>query len=351
MARGIALSELVRRVRLELGRSATAISNTDEEATLKNDLRRVQEFYYDDYNWPHLNAIRSIALVNNGRFYPFPSTMNLESTVTLWVKDNDTYVPVPRGISFPEYNAFDSLVGVAATGSFEVTGGTLSAGVNNVTSITVNSVEALSVSVDHTGDNSTTAAALATQINAFSSVPNYFASSSGAVVTIIATLAAGNSANTFAVSVTPAGDVTVGSVTALSGGVDSELSDPVTKWEILENDQTDTPEIEVWPVPSAVDTLFLTGKRNLSTLLLDADTADLDDQLLVLTVAAETLAGNPRVAGKARAKAGAARARYNQLKRLQNAGKLPFILGGGVPGQHDHDLHGTTVTVSGTVEI
>lgn len=56
-------------------------------------------------------------------------------------------------------------------------------------------------------------------------------------------------------------------------------------------------EIEIWPIPSASQnadtldgTLRFTGIRNLNPLVADTDRADLDDRVIVLYAAAETLA-------------------------------------------------------------
>lgn len=107
---------------------------------------------------------------------------------------------------------------VLATGQLTVTGGTSSPGVNKIDAITVNGVDILGASVDHTGNNSTTAAALATQINAFTSSPNYTASAVGAVLTISAVAGSGSSPNGMSVAATVAGDATVGSIVNMAGG-------------------------------------------------------------------------------------------------------------------------------------
>jgi len=108
---------------------------------------------------------------------------------------------------------------VAATGAFTVTGGTASAGVNKVSAILVNGVDVLGASVDWATDNATTATALAAQITSYSSTPEYTATALGAVVTITGTTAAGAGANGFVVAPTVAGNVTVGSIVAMHGGV------------------------------------------------------------------------------------------------------------------------------------
>ncbi len=108
--------------------------------------------------------------------------------------------------------------------SFTITGGSLSAGVNKVSSITVNAVAVTSAAVDWTTSNEQTAANIAANINAHASAPDYTAVANGATVTISA-VATGTGPNGFAVIVTIAGDVTATPFTtattttgALSGG-------------------------------------------------------------------------------------------------------------------------------------
>ena len=279
--------------------------------------------------------IRKITLVANQRFYPFPTTMNLENTVTLWVKDSGSrYRPLPRGVGMAEYNAYDSLLGNAAATTFSVTAGTANPGTNKITSLTVNSVQVINTAVDWITSHAVTAAAIATEINATTTAPNYFASSDGAVVTVSAQITAGTTPNTFVLAETVAGDMTISTPAAMAGGVAAEQSSPVTRWEIREDDETDSEAIEVWPVSDTTDVLYLTGKRNLRALLVDADTCDLDDQLIILTVAAEMLARSKKKDGQAKAQA--AQLRYHQMKKRSKAGSPPFLLRGPSNDIHDH---------------
>lgn len=107
----------------------------------------------------------------------------------------------------------------AATGSFTVTGGTTGA-LNKLTALTVNGVAIISAGgVLHTGNNTTTAAAIATAINSFTSSPEYSATANGAVVTITADTE-GSAANGYVVAPTVDGTFTVGSIVNMAGGVD-----------------------------------------------------------------------------------------------------------------------------------
>ena len=115
---------------------------------------------------------------------------------------------------------------VAARGTFTVTGGT-SGGGNEITNITVGGVSVISGAVAHTGNNSTTAAAIASAVNGFTSSPDYTAVSTGAQVTITAAVA-GAAANGRTLVPVVAGDVTVGGVTNLASGADATTSNLAT---------------------------------------------------------------------------------------------------------------------------
>jgi len=129
------------------------------------------------------------------------------------------------GIAVPAAGSFDVTGGsattpaVPATGGFTVTGGSAGAG-NELAALTVDGVDVLGAAVAHTGDDATTAAGIADQINLHSSSPDYTASALGAVVTIEAAVA-GAGPNGLVVAATPGGDVTVGSVNNMAGGADA----------------------------------------------------------------------------------------------------------------------------------
>lgn len=115
---------------------------------------------------------------------------------------------------------------VSATGTFEVTGGTANIA-NQITAVTIDGVNLISGAVTHTGDNATTAAAVANAINSNVSVPDYTAASDGQLVTITA-VTPGTSPNGKAIVRTVTGDFTTGNATNMNGGaaaVSSSLID------------------------------------------------------------------------------------------------------------------------------
>lgn len=97
---------------------------------------------------------------------------------------------------------------VATQGSFTLTGGTFSAGVNTISSITVGGVEILGSSIDWTTSNEATAGVIASTIRAFAA--NYLAFASGAKVLIGKKTSTGTNPLDEALIVTVAGDVTIG---------------------------------------------------------------------------------------------------------------------------------------------
>ena len=66
-----------------------------------------------------------------------------------------------------------------------------------------------------------------------------------------------------------------------------QIQDPIQRWRWSEEGQ-----FEIWPINSTSTVIRFTGQRALDGLVNSTDTADLDDQLIVLAVAAELLARN-----------------------------------------------------------
>jgi hypothetical protein len=317
MAVGTTLTTLLAQLRAETSRSLTAGAGANEDAKLTQKLNRTQRVYYDDYDWPHLNVQRLITLAANKRFHPFPSDMDRDAVMEAHVRDGGIYRSLRRGIGVEQYSEYDSL-GAATTCSFTITAGTASAGVNKISGITIDGNELLDNAVNWTGSHAATAAAVVTEINNNTATTNYKTTSVGAVVTITAILGTAADANDLTLTVTVGGDVEVSADTVTAGQEDSETGPTITHWDIVEDDATDAPAIEVWPVPALDDTLILSGKRAPGTLSTGSDTAVLDDHLLVLTVASEVLAREDKKDSEALASA--AQRRYTQLKRTAQAG-------------------------------
>lgn len=110
-------------------------------------------------------------------------------------------------------------VEVLATGTVTITDGTVAGG-NEVSGITVNAIEVMSGAELFDTDNDTTAAAVAANITAHTSAPDYNAAAVGAVITITALVGTGDGPNGFVVTPTFGGDVT-GTATDMAGGINA----------------------------------------------------------------------------------------------------------------------------------
>ena len=107
-------------------------------------------------------------------------------------------------------------------------------------------------------------------------------------------------------------------------------SSPIRRYDTYENNQ-----IEFWPIPSnnsdlttGTDSVRIHGIRNLSQFIATSDTADLDDQLIVLYTAAELLTRQKQ--GDAQSKLAQAQAHYQRLK-ARMAKTDTIVIGGGEP--------------------
>lgn len=111
---------------------------------------------------------------------------------------------------------------VPAQGIAAITGGTAGAA-NSVSSITINGVAIIGAPVLHTGNNATTATAVANAINSFASSPDYTATANGNTIYVNAAVA-GAAANGRIIVVSVAGDVTGTIVQHMAGGSDATTS-------------------------------------------------------------------------------------------------------------------------------
>ncbi len=115
-----------------------------------------------------------------------------------------------------------------SSGSFEVLGGT-SGAPNQITDITIDGISIFNTAgpINYHTDNVTTASDIASQINLYTSSPNYTATTNGQTV-ILTAAASGATANGKTILISSTGDFQTGNVQLFSGGaamVTSKLND------------------------------------------------------------------------------------------------------------------------------
>lgn len=184
MARGTTLDKLLNDLRAACRISLNAAHNVQHRDAQVQALQRKQEWFWNDFAWPHLRVDRYIELQAGQRYFDMPPDLDITRINHIQVRDSQIWLTLKNGIDPGHYAAFDSELDVRSW--------------------------------------------------------------------------------------------------------------PVCRWNITEDEQ-----LELWPIPdSNYDAttkdgwLKITGIRTLKPLIADGDRADLDDQLLVSSCAADYLAAN-----------------------------------------------------------
>lgn len=73
-----------------------------------NHIQRVQEWLWDDFNWPFLRVERFIELQADQRFYDLPDDLHLERLTKVEVQYDTLYLPLCAGIDAAHYSTYDS---------------------------------------------------------------------------------------------------------------------------------------------------------------------------------------------------------------------------------------------------
>lgn len=107
MAGEMTLSNLVRGVRAESGKSLNVALGVAERDSIVFQLQTKQEVLYYDYDWPSLITDASIALVAGTRFYPFPADISFDFVNDVWASEDNTtkFGQLNYGIGPPQFNA------------------------------------------------------------------------------------------------------------------------------------------------------------------------------------------------------------------------------------------------------
>ena len=106
--RGITLTNLVRRLRVQLSHSVNVAHGQATQEHLEEHIRMAQDWLWENYDWEHLNVDRFITLAAGQRYYPVPSDMIAERINSISVRDGNDWVPVEYGIDPCHLSTFDS---------------------------------------------------------------------------------------------------------------------------------------------------------------------------------------------------------------------------------------------------
>ncbi len=121
-----------------------------------------------------------------------------------------------------------------------------------------------------------------------------------------------------------------------------ERSFPTLKWDIRDTGSGE--QLEFWPIPSQAETVYMFGTKTLGDLIQEADTADLDDRLIVLFAAAEIL--SRQKSNDAKVKLSLAERRLATLKRNAVGPTQPVQIGLGSRAGDASNRNRTKVIIS-----
>jgi len=107
--------------------------------------------------------------------------------------------------------------------------------------------------------------------------------------------------------------------------------DPIRRWRMASNTLEATSkdnQIEIWPIPATLQTIRFTGQRQLRALTSPTDTCDLDDMLLVYSVAVKK-AVRAEFVDEAKMMLGLAKQRELQVRSGYPDGREEVLILGG----------------------
>ncbi len=108
MARKKTLGALLDDLRAETKASLNPAHNKQVRDVQIKLLQRVQDWLWEDYDWPHLKIERDYPLGAGQRFYDFGTTFDLERINSISVKDGGLWRPLEPEINDTHYLAHDS---------------------------------------------------------------------------------------------------------------------------------------------------------------------------------------------------------------------------------------------------
>ncbi|MGU3656815.1 phage adaptor protein [Methylobacterium fujisawaense] len=108
MARGQTLLKLLDDLRAECRLSPNPAHNAQQREGQVRLLQRMQEWLYDDHDWPHLQVERFFPGQHGQRYYALPSDIALERILHLEVRFGMRWLPISSGIDSDCYAAIDS---------------------------------------------------------------------------------------------------------------------------------------------------------------------------------------------------------------------------------------------------
>ncbi|MFY7925568.1 MAG: hypothetical protein ACOVN5_07140 [Aquidulcibacter sp.] len=108
MARNTTLIKLLDMYRAECRLSFNPAHNAQDRDRQVNHIQRVQEYLWDDFDWPLLRVYRQINLQNGQRYYSPPSDMHIDRINRVECFRDEAYYELKPGIDDVHLTAYNS---------------------------------------------------------------------------------------------------------------------------------------------------------------------------------------------------------------------------------------------------
>lgn len=108
MARGKNLLDLLDDLRAESRLSLNPAHNAQVRESQIKQLRRAQEWLWDDFDWPHLRVTRQIPLQAGQRYYDPPGDVSIDRIIKIEVRYNGRWMDLCPSIDSGNYATYDS---------------------------------------------------------------------------------------------------------------------------------------------------------------------------------------------------------------------------------------------------
>lgn len=108
MARGTTLVRLLDLYRVECRLSNNPAHNSGTRDAQVAHIQRVQEWFWNDFDWPLLRVDRFIELQAGQRYYQPPEDLDIDRIQRVEVRHDDVYNELRPGIDAEHYSAYDS---------------------------------------------------------------------------------------------------------------------------------------------------------------------------------------------------------------------------------------------------
>lgn len=108
MARGKTLVSLLDDLRAECRLSLNPAHNAQVRDSQIKQLRRAQEWLWEDFDWPHLLVERQVPLQAGQREYSVPEGLTIDRITKIEVRYNERWLPLTPSIDACHYAQYDS---------------------------------------------------------------------------------------------------------------------------------------------------------------------------------------------------------------------------------------------------